>query len=180
MTIDHNAIRIAEVYRLHLAGLSQDEIVYQIDTQLAEQHLPLVGAEQIATDLEMIRHWQEQYADPEAIRTSIALDLDTLFQSILIELQGNWISKQSRAKSEFYKEARETLRQKADLYGLNSSTVNVNSHSKLLSIVAELKQSATQLEAEAGYPALPESYNLSLASPAADELLVESDSADRR
>lgn len=171
--VNHDAVRIAETFRLKLAGLTRDEIVKQLQVTN-----PLVGAETVESDLAMIESWQAQYTDPEQVRMGIALDLDALFRSILDEIKGNWISKQSMAKAAFYKEARETLLQKALLFGLNSQNVNVNQKTKLWQVIQELRADATQLETEANYPALVEPHDLPVAIPAAPGLLVESNSGD--
>lgn len=168
--VDHDALRISEVFRLHLAGLSSADIVKQVSVDF-----PLVGAEQVESDLEMVRRWQDEYQDPDQIRMSIALDLDSLFKSILAELKGNWISKQSNAKAEFYKQAREVLLQKALLYGLNTQNVNVSQKSKMWTILQELRADATQLETEANHPELAGPDNLPIAIAAPAGLLVESD-----
>lgn len=170
--VDHDALRISEVFRLHLAGLSSADIVKQVSVDF-----PLVGAEQVESDLEMVRRWQDEYQDPDQIRMSIALDLDSLFKSILAELKGNWISKQSNAKAEFYKQAREVLLQKALLYGVNTQNVNVSQKSKLWAVIQELRSDATELETEANRLALPEPGDFPIAITADTGLLVESDSA---
>lgn len=173
--LDQNALRIAEVFRLHLAGLTSAEIAKQVSLDSS-----LVGVEQIEQDLALIQQWQSSYEDPEQVRLSIALDLDSLFKSILAELGGNWISKQSTAKAEFYKQAREVLLQKALLYGLNTQNVNVSQKSKLWTVIQELRQDATELEAKANYPTLPQPDDLPIAIPATSGLLVESDSGTGR
>ena len=168
--LDQDALRMAEVFRLHLAGLTAEEIAAQLcdDTHT-------VGVQLVELDLAQIEAWQRQYTDPEQMRLSITLDLDALFKSLIAEMGGQWLSKHAYAKAEYYKQAREILLQKALLYGLNTQNVNVN-RSKLWTIIEQIRDDATQLEAETNHPALAEPDGLSLAVAPAPGLLVESDS----
>ncbi len=175
MAQDRDALRLAEVFRLHLGGLSDAEIAAQVSDDLG-----LVGVEQVEKDLLLIASWQVQYNDPEQIRTSLALDLDSLFKSILVEVQSTRLNNRPASKAEFYKQARETLLQKALLFGLNTQNVNVSQKSRLWTVIQELRADATQLEAEANYPALPGADDLPVAIAAPSGLYVESDSRPGR
>lgn len=186
MAADLNTLRIAEVYRLHLGGLSQDEIVEHLVREMREA-LPTPGArdlrelayERVVSDLDLIQRWQEEYQDPEKVRTSIVLDLDALFKGILVEIRET-PARQANAKALFYREAREALLQKALLYGLNTQNVNVNQKTKMWTILQELRADATQLESEANHLALAGQDNLPIAITAPTGLLVESDPGDGR
>ncbi len=170
MSQDRDALRLAEVFRLSLGGLTSSEIADQVSDDIQ-----LVGVDQVEKDLALIASWQEQYNDPEKIRTSLALDLDSLFKSILVEVQSTRLNNRPASKAEFYKQAREVLLQKALLFGLNTQNVNVNQKSKLWTVIQELRADATQLETEANYPALAEPQHLPVAIAAPAGLYVESD-----
>jgi hypothetical protein len=173
--VDRDAIRIAEVYRLHLGGASLDEIFDQLKGDFVGVPDDKVHA-RIEADLAIVFRLQEEYQDPEKVRMSLTLDLDSVFASIMTELNGAWLSRQSNAKALFYREAREVLLQKALLYGLNTQNLNVSQKSKLFTVIQQLRADATQLETEANYPALPEPSDFSTAITADTGLLVESNS----
>lgn len=171
-----DAQRLAEVHRLSCAGLSVAEISKVLTTDLLE-----VSESQVLDDLDALERIKRGFQDTEEVRATIALDIDRVFHSIMGELQSIG-SKEIRPASRalYYKEAREALRQKADLFGLNSATVNVSAQSKLWTVLQDLRQNATELDTEADrlQIAEPEPLPFTVASPTG--LLVESDSVDRR
>jgi hypothetical protein len=172
--------RLAEVFRLKVAGLSDEEISREL-TSRAIMKFPADPA-QVARDIAAINRIMDEYGDAEKARMAIALDLDRLFAMILEDLSMDfkW-EKRVGARPEFYKQATQMLMQKALLYGLNSENVTVNQrNTRLVMLVQQLRQlDATKLDSEGDYLPEPQSDPLSLASAAPEGLLVESDSSDR-
>lgn len=168
--MEGDARRLAEVHRLSCAGLSADQIAKALT-----HDLETVTVEQVYQDLYALEHIKQGYTDSEQMRASIALDIDRVFHSIMAELQVMG-SKEVRpaTRALYYKEARESLRQKADLFGLNSATVNLGAQGKLWAVLQELRNNATELDAEADRLQISESDALPFAVAAPAGLLVES------
>ena len=180
MPVQLDQSRLAEVFRLKVAGYSDDEIARELSTRAIGRF----GTDslQVQRDIAAINRIMEEYGDQEKARTSIALELDRLFSMILDDLnyQYNWSSRPG-ARAELYKQGLQALFQKSQLYGLNSDNLTISQNSKLMVLVRQLRQlDETELEPEASR--LPGSEFIALPTPdsAADGLLVESDSGDGR
>ena len=169
-----DARRLAEVHRLSCAGLDSASIAKALSGDFQS-----IAVEQVESDLVAIAAIKVGYGDTEEIRASIALDIDRLFHQILEELgQQGPGSVKPNSRALYFKEAREALRQKADLFGLNSMGVNIGAQGKLAVLLGELRDSASELEAEENRISVVGVQPLSLADAPADGLLVESDPGD--
>lgn len=180
MPIQVDQERLAEVFRLKVAGLSTEEIARELTTR-AIMRYPADEA-QVRRDCDAVDRIMREYGDPDKARTAIVLDLDRLFAMILQDLNTtfNWSSRPA-ARAEFYKQGAQILMQKALLYGLNSENINLSRSSQLTLMVQQLRQlDATQLESEATYLPEPESDDLSFAVTPTARLLVASDSGHGR
>lgn len=173
--------RLAEVFRLKVAGLSNEEISREL-TSREFTRFPADEA-QVARDIAAIDRIMEEYGDADKARLAIALDLDRLFAMVVEDLTTDYQwERRVGARPEFYKQATQMLMQKALLFGLNSENIAVNQRStRLVMLVQQLRQlDATQLATEGDYLPQPESDNLPLAITAPERLFVESHSGNGR
>lgn len=180
MSIQVDQQRLAEVFRLKIAGLDDEEIAYEL-TNRGMARYP-ASESQVKRDIGAINRIMNEYGDAESARTAIALDIDRLFAMILEDLNTtyNWDSRPA-ARAEFYKQGAQLLMQKALLFGLNSETMNINRNAKLQVLVQQLRQlDASQLEPETGYLQGDQSEPLPAPRATLAGLLVESDTGDGR
>ena len=155
--------RIPTIYKLILAGLNNYQIWHILG---GEEH-------RVVADIEGVRQLMGEMPNLESIRVQIAVELDSLYEGTLGELAHDQ-NMSGSTKAKLIEQARQILMDKADLYGLRSTTININGQAKLMTLVAELKK-LSDGSASTTTDAAPLEGEYHVAESGTEAVLVESD-----
>lgn len=151
--------RLAIIFRMLIMGYNQAEIQKEVGGDFTT----------IAGEVNAIQAMQREYLDLEKVRTGIALDLDSVGMQLADVIQSEEVQTKTMIKLEYYKQLLAVLRQKAELYGLNGPTININNTGRMVDLINELR-AIGEASAPPELPAAPsgvEDYEI-LSIPATD------------